>query len=94
MNPIRRIWEYQIMKQDFVKQLTDASTIQQIINLVNRVFSNIGIILITAWSGDSKVKDVVHRNPYTISFCVLLCNTLLYFEAASIAFAVSRFRLI
>ncbi len=48
------------MKQDFIKQLTDASTIQQIINLVNRILS----------------------------------NTLFYFEAASIAFAVSRFRLI
>ncbi len=82
------------MEKNFVKQFTDTSTIQQIINLVNCIFSNIGVIFITAWSWCSKGKNTVHRNPQTIGFCILLSSTLLYFEAASITFAISRFRLI
>ncbi len=78
------------MKQDFVKQFADASTIQQIVNLVNRIFGNISVILISAWPRGSKVKDVVQRNPYTFSLCVLLSTTLFYFEAASICLAISK----
>ena len=81
------------MKQNLIQQLTDTTTIQQIIYFVNSIFSNISVIFIPTRSWNPKVKNIVHRNPQTIRFCVLLSNALLYFEAASIAFAFSRFLL-
>ena len=82
------------MKQNLFQQITDSTAIQQVINFENSIFSDISVILIPTRARNPKVKNIVHGNPQTIRFSILLSNTLFYFKAASIIFAFSRFLLI
>ena len=81
------------MQQHLFQKLHNATTIEQVIYLINNSPRNICVIFIPAWAGLTQIKNFVHRNPHPYRLCVLLCDSLFYFEAASIAFAISRFLL-
>ena len=54
------------MHPHFVEQFEDATAIQQIVDFVDGIVCNVGVILVAAWSWNAQVEDPFHGQPQTM----------------------------
>ena len=79
---IERVWEYGIVHPNFVEETEDAAAVQQIIDFVDDVIRNVGVILVAAWPWCPQVEHIIHRYPQSVFLSKYLGNTLLDFKGA------------
>ena len=91
---IERVWEYGVVHSNFVEETEDAAAVQQIIDFVDDVIGNVGVILVTAWPWCPQVKHIIHRYPQSVFLSKCFGNTLLDFKGAYIWLAISTLRFI
>ena len=91
---IERVWEYGVVHPNFVEETEDASAVQQIIDFVDDVIGNVGVILVTAWPWCPQVKHIIHRYPQSVFLSKCFGNTLLDFKGAYMWLAISTLRFI
>ena len=91
---IERVWEYGIVHPNFVEETEDASAVQQIIDFVDDVIGNVGVILVTAWPWYPQVEHIIHRYPQPVFLSKCFGNTLLDFKGAYMWLAISTLRFI
>ena len=80
------------MHQNLAQQAHDASAIKQVVDFINDLLANIGVVLITAWARNTKVEDIHHGNPKTLVLRHLLSSTLFCLKTTYILEAISTLR--
>ena len=79
---IERVWEYGVVHPNFVEETEDAAAVQQIIDFVDDVIGNVGVILVAAWTWCPQVEHIIHRYPQPVFLSKCFGNTLLDFKGA------------
>ena len=79
---IERVWEYGVVHPNFVEETEDAAAVQQIIDFVDDVIGNVGVILVAAWTWCPQVEHIIHRYPQPVFLSKCFGNTLLDFKRA------------
>ena len=91
---IERVWEYGVVHPNFVEETEDTAAVQKIIDFVDDVIGNVGVILVTAWTRCPQVEHIIHRYPQPVFLSKCFGNTLLDFKGAYMWLAISTLRFI
>ena len=86
----------EVISLDSIKQLylRAYDHIQKIIDFVDDVIGNVGVILVTAWTRCPQVEHIIHRYPQPVFLSKCFGNTLLDFKGAYMWLAISTLRFI